>query len=191
MRKYVLGATLVAAGLVFHALPASADKLDDVLARLDAIEKNRRKTRERKRGAEARLRTVTSKQAQGQRRLSPLQHHHRFTCGRRGLATRTPTPPPSYNDAGDRQKRSRLSGTQERQPAHVLHAGRRDHRLRQYRRLSRRYDEGARRKYQHQSRFHGSKRALPDRKFRLVAGAFKQQLLSRRAWLPAAPQFSS
>ena len=39
MRKYALGATLVAAGMVFHALPASADKLDDVLSRLDALEK--------------------------------------------------------------------------------------------------------------------------------------------------------
>jgi predicted porin len=40
MRKRVWGATLVAAGMVFHALPASADdKLDDVLKRLDKIEK--------------------------------------------------------------------------------------------------------------------------------------------------------
>ena len=39
MRKYVLGATLVAVGVGFHALPALADKLDDVLARLDKIEK--------------------------------------------------------------------------------------------------------------------------------------------------------
>jgi predicted porin len=39
MRKRVLGATLVAAGVAFHALPASADKLDDVLARLDKLEK--------------------------------------------------------------------------------------------------------------------------------------------------------
>jgi len=40
MRKRVLGATILAAGMVFHALPASAeDKLDDVLKRLDKIEK--------------------------------------------------------------------------------------------------------------------------------------------------------
>ena len=43
MRKRVLGATLVAAGMMFHALPASADKLDDVLSRLDKIEKNNAK----------------------------------------------------------------------------------------------------------------------------------------------------
>ena len=30
---------MVAAGMMFHALPASADKLDDVLQRLDKIEK--------------------------------------------------------------------------------------------------------------------------------------------------------
>ncbi|WP_298261819.1 porin [Bradyrhizobium sp.] len=39
MRKRVLGATLVAAGIALHALPAAADKLDDVVSRLDKIEK--------------------------------------------------------------------------------------------------------------------------------------------------------
>lgn len=40
MRKRVLGASILAAGFVFHALPASADdRLDEVLKRLDKIEK--------------------------------------------------------------------------------------------------------------------------------------------------------
>ena len=62
MRKHVLGATLVAAGLVFHALPASADKLDDVLSRLEAIEKNNAKLANENAALKARLNKVeTSK----------------------------------------------------------------------------------------------------------------------------------
>ena len=62
MRKHVLGATLVAAGLVFHALPASADKLDDVLSRLEAIEKNNAKLANENATLKARLNKVeTSK----------------------------------------------------------------------------------------------------------------------------------
>src|ERR1700723_2685631 len=62
MRKRVLGATLVAAGLVFHALPVSADKLDDVLSRLEAIEKNNAKLANENAALKARLNKVeTSK----------------------------------------------------------------------------------------------------------------------------------
>ena len=62
MRKHVLGATLVTAGLVFHALPASADKLDDVLSRLEAIEKNNAKLANENAALKARLNKVeTSK----------------------------------------------------------------------------------------------------------------------------------
>src|ERR1700689_3235487 len=62
MRKHVLSATLVAAGLVFHALPASADKLDDVLSRLEAIEKNNAKLANENAALKARLNKVeTSK----------------------------------------------------------------------------------------------------------------------------------
>src|ERR1700752_4860510 len=43
MKKYAWGATLIAAGLAFQALPASADKLDVVISRLDKIEKNNAK----------------------------------------------------------------------------------------------------------------------------------------------------
>jgi predicted porin len=40
MRKYALGVTAVAVGLVTQALPASADKLDDLIKRMDAIEQS-------------------------------------------------------------------------------------------------------------------------------------------------------
>jgi hypothetical protein len=40
MRKYVLGVAAAAVGMVTQALPASADKLDDLIKRMDAIEQN-------------------------------------------------------------------------------------------------------------------------------------------------------
>jgi predicted porin len=43
MKKYALGVALAAVGMVTQSLPASADKLDDVLTRLDAIERNNAK----------------------------------------------------------------------------------------------------------------------------------------------------
>ena len=58
MRKRVLGATLVAAGLAFQAMPASADKLDDVLSRLEAIEKNNAKLANENATLKARLNKV-------------------------------------------------------------------------------------------------------------------------------------
>jgi predicted porin len=64
MKTRVFGATLVAAGLVFHTAPASADKLDDVLARLEAIEKNNAKLAGENAALKARLNKVeTTKSA--------------------------------------------------------------------------------------------------------------------------------
>jgi predicted porin len=40
MRKYALGVAVAALGIVNQALPASADKLDDLIRRMDAIEQN-------------------------------------------------------------------------------------------------------------------------------------------------------
>ena len=40
MKKYALGAAVMALGIVNQALPASADKLDDLIKRMDAIEQN-------------------------------------------------------------------------------------------------------------------------------------------------------
>jgi len=88
MRKYALGATLVAAGMVFHALPASADKLDDVLSRLDALEKRDSKLAAENAALKARLNKVeTSKPKSAAPAISPAVGAV--------LATRTPTPPPA------------------------------------------------------------------------------------------------
>ena len=43
MNKCAVGVALLAVGAVTQAAPAFADKLDDVLARLEAIEKNNAK----------------------------------------------------------------------------------------------------------------------------------------------------
>jgi predicted porin len=40
MKKYALGAAVAALGIVHQTLPASADKLDDLVKRMDAIEQN-------------------------------------------------------------------------------------------------------------------------------------------------------
>jgi predicted porin len=91
MRPHVRGAALVAAGLAFHVLPASADKLDDVLARLDAIEKNNAKLANENAQLKARLNKVDAKPkaAPAAPGVSPAVSAV--------LATRTPTPPPSYS----------------------------------------------------------------------------------------------
>src|SRR5581483_77340 len=85
MRKHVLGATLVTAGMVFHALPASADKLDDVLARLDKIEKNNAKLANENAALRARLNkhddVVIKNATPAKPGATPV------------VATRTPTPP--------------------------------------------------------------------------------------------------
>jgi predicted porin len=43
MKKYALGAAFAAVGVLAQSLPASADKLDDVIARMDAIEQSNKK----------------------------------------------------------------------------------------------------------------------------------------------------
>jgi predicted porin len=82
MRPHVWGAALVAAGLAFQALPASADKLDDVLARLDKIEKENAALKARLNKADAKPKPVPS--------VSPAVSAV--------IATRTPTPPPAYSE---------------------------------------------------------------------------------------------
>jgi predicted porin len=88
MKKRVLGATLVAAGMVFHAMPASADKLDDVLSRLDAIEKNNAKLATENAALKARLNKVETVKP-----TSPAVAPHVAPGVATVLATRTPTPP--------------------------------------------------------------------------------------------------
>src|SRR5580704_8617431 len=92
MRKHVLGATLVAAGLVFHALPASADKLDDVLSRLDAIEKNNARLANENAALKARLNHVETAKPRSTASAPAVSPAVGAV-----IATRTPTPPPSLS----------------------------------------------------------------------------------------------
>jgi predicted porin len=89
MRKYALGATLVAAGMVFHALPASADKLDDVLSRLDALEKRDSKLAAENAALKARLNRVETGKSAAPAGSTPAISPAVGAV----LATRTPTPP--------------------------------------------------------------------------------------------------
>jgi predicted porin len=96
MRKHVLGATLVAAGLVFHALPASADKLDDVLSRLEAIEKNNAKLANENATLKARLNKVETSKPKSTVVVEPASTAPPVSPAVRAvIATRTPTPPQS------------------------------------------------------------------------------------------------
>ena len=88
MRKRVLGATLLAAGMVFHALPASADdRLDEVLKRLDKIEKRDAALANENAALRARLKqrddAAIKNAAPAKPGATPV------------VATRTPTPAPA------------------------------------------------------------------------------------------------
>jgi predicted porin len=96
MRRHVLGATLVAAGLVLQALPASADKLDDVLSRLDAIEKNNAKLAAENAALKARLNKVETVKPKSAGPAEAAAPPPVSPAVRAVIATRTPTPPPSY-----------------------------------------------------------------------------------------------
>src|ERR1700722_8137370 len=96
MRKRVLGATFVAAGLVFQALPASADKLDDVLSRLEAIEKNNAKLANENAALKVRLNKVETSKPKSTVVVEPASTAPPVSPAVRAvLATRTPTPPQS------------------------------------------------------------------------------------------------
>jgi predicted porin len=82
MNKYAFGAAVVAMGIAAQAIPAHADKLDDVLARLDAIEKNNAKLAKENAALKARLDTKGSAPA-----ATP--------AARAASMTGTATPPPS------------------------------------------------------------------------------------------------
>src|ERR1700723_3359703 len=96
MRKRVLGATLVAAGLAFHAMPASADKLDDVLSRLEAIEKNNVKLANENAALKARLNKVETGKPKSLVVVEPPSTAPSVSPAVRAvIATRTQTPPQS------------------------------------------------------------------------------------------------
>src|SRR5580692_2536735 len=98
MRKHVLGATFVAAGLVFQALPASADKLDDVLSRLEAIEKNNAKLANENAALKARLNKVETSKPKSTVVIEPASTAPPVSPAVRAvIATRTPTPPQSLS----------------------------------------------------------------------------------------------
>jgi predicted porin len=58
MKKLALGVAVAAVGVFTHSISASADKLDDVLARLDAIEQNNKKLASENAALKARLNKV-------------------------------------------------------------------------------------------------------------------------------------
>jgi predicted porin len=91
MRKRVLGATLVAAGFAFHALPASADKLDDVLSRLEKIEKRDAALANENAALRARLKKQDDAAIKNATPAKPGVSPAVGTV----LATRTPTPAPA------------------------------------------------------------------------------------------------
>ena len=95
MRKRVLGATLVAAGFAFHALPASADKLDDVLARLDKIEKRDAALASENAALRARLKKQDDAAIRNATPARPGATPGVSPAVGTVLATRTPTPPPA------------------------------------------------------------------------------------------------
>jgi predicted porin len=98
MRKRVLGATLVAAGLAFQAMPASADKLDDVLSRLEAIEKNNAKLANENAALKARLNKVETSKPKSTVVIEPASTAPPVSPAVRAvIATRTPTPPQSLS----------------------------------------------------------------------------------------------
>jgi predicted porin len=88
MKKYAWGAALTVLGLAVQALPASADKLDDVLARLEAIEKNNARLANENATLKARLNRVETTKVSTPA-VSPAV--------RSVVATGTPTPPRSLN----------------------------------------------------------------------------------------------
>src|ERR1700726_2730951 len=86
MDKYALGLALVAVGLAFHAAPAFADKLDDVLQRLDAIEKNNAKLANENAALKARLNKVETTKSSAPAKESVVRTAN-------APATGIPTPP--------------------------------------------------------------------------------------------------
>jgi len=60
MKKYALGVAVAAVGIAAHTIPASADKLDDVLSRLEAIEKHNAKLENENAALKSRLNKVES-----------------------------------------------------------------------------------------------------------------------------------
>jgi predicted porin len=93
MRTRVLGATILATGFALHAVPASADKLDDVLTRLDALEKRDAKLAAENAALKARLNKVESKKGEAPEVTGSIPRS--TSAPGRAVATGVPTPAPS------------------------------------------------------------------------------------------------
>jgi hypothetical protein len=86
MNKYALAVALVAVAAVTQTVPASADKLDDVLARLEAIEKNNAKLANENAALKARLNKVETTKSTAPPAVSVVRTAN-------APATGIPTPP--------------------------------------------------------------------------------------------------
>ena len=96
MKKLALGAACVAVGTMFQALPAAADKLDDVLSRLEAIEKNNAKLANENAALKARLNKVETVKPKSTAAVEPVSAPPPVSPAVRAvIASRTPTPPQS------------------------------------------------------------------------------------------------
>jgi predicted porin len=92
MKRYAWGAALVATGLAAQALPASADKLDDVLSRLEALEKKDSKLEAENAALKARLNKVESKKGAASEDITGSIPKP----APRAVATGVPTPAPAH-----------------------------------------------------------------------------------------------
>jgi predicted porin len=82
MKKYALGVAFAAMGIAYHVAPASADKLDDLIKRMDAIEQNNKQLAKEN----AALRSQLKKPAATTVMAAP-------GAAPKGTATGVPTPP--------------------------------------------------------------------------------------------------
>jgi predicted porin len=92
-KKYVWGAALAALSLAAQAVPAAADKLDDVLSRLEAIEKNNAKLANENAALKARLNKVETKRPPVEAVSAPAMS----PAARAVIATGIATPPRSLS----------------------------------------------------------------------------------------------
>ena len=164
---------------MFQALPASADKLDDVLSRLEAIEKNNAKLANENAALKARLNKVET--------ASPRASFEPATAVSPAvgavIATRTPTPPQSLNapeiDANGH-------GFLEHKKGNPLTFYTPGGEITGYGNIDVSIDDTTKALGGNVKQPCFTAQAnLPDRQFRLAAGDLEQQLLSRRARLPA------
>ncbi len=91
MNKYALSLALVAVGAVTQTVPAYADKLDDVLTRLEAIEKNNAKLAGENAALKARLNKVETTKNSAPK--SPAPANGTVVRTANAPATGIPTPP--------------------------------------------------------------------------------------------------